>query len=319
MDGCFLPLYSKRVESAFSKESYSKLVTEDCTRFILSVLAGAGGSTMTFQDLVFMDLRQRIPLQNITNALRCLYHWGLIDQDMQVTQIGRMIDGLPRVSTEVGTFILHMLQYTNIHFDDILILGAFLENPKMLFNLTKLDYNKGDFEFVGMKKTYSKEIGNPMFDFMCGFITIDDLWVADILGDSQVSKKQGVLDTILRDLRLDRRSFGNFLALVALLRDNFYKIGASIRAENKRVRFSSLSSIQCVSYFNQVNQVIKGLSTRDEFHYNPGREKWVCTSTGMEIYLPASEAKRIYLPSYIVMGNGRTKKYDIMTDLIIRM
>jgi hypothetical protein len=230
-----------------------------------------------------------------------------------------MIDGLPRVSTEVGTFILHMLQYTNIHFDDILILGAFLENPKMLFNLTKLDYNKGDFEFVGMKKTYSKEIGNPMFDFMCGFITIDDLWVADILGDSQVSKKQGVLDTILRDLRLDRRSFGNFLALVALLRDNFYKIGASIRAENKRVRFSSLSSIQCVSYFNQVNQVVKGLSTRDEFHYNPGREKWVCTSTGMEIYLPASEAKRIYLPSYIVMGNGRTKKYDIMTDLIIRM
>lgn len=335
MDGCFLPLYSKRVEDSFSKESYSKLVTEDCTRFILSVLvtsnptpsfdsgssSSSGAAPMSFQDLVFMDLRQRIPIQNITNALRCLYHWGLIDQDMQVTQIGRMLNELPRVTTEVGTFILHMLQYTNIHFDDILILGAFLENPKMLIGLTRLDYNKGDFEFVGMKKTYSKVIGNPMFDFLCGFITIEDLWVADILGStsSGVSVKAGVLDTILKDLRLDRKTFGNFLALVALLRENFYKIGAATRVDSNCVRFSTLSSIQCVSYFNQVTQVIKGLSTRDEFHYNASREKWVCTSTGMEIYLPATDAKRVYLPSYIVMGNGRTKKYDIVTDLIIKV
>lgn len=314
MDGCFLPLYSKEVESSFSKESYSKLVVEDCSRFLLSLIAS--GHAKNFKDFVFMDLRQKIPLQNITNALKTLYHQGLINADLSITQFGRILNDSPRVNTSVGSFVLHMICYTNCDFDDIFTMAAFYENPRAALGLTKLNYEKGDFEFLGMKKTYSKDIGNPLFDFMCGISTVQDIWLDDVI------KGTKILETVLRDVRMDRKGLGNFLALVATLREYFYKLGISGNRGKWRVKFKNLNAAQCISYFNQVNRVIVGLGTRNEFRYNHTKEVWVCNSNTMEYYIPPSASSgisRIYLPTYIIMGNSRTKKYDIVTDFVVKV
>ncbi len=319
MDGCFLPLYSQKVEHAFVKESYSKLVVEDCSRFLLSLIS-SGFAQGGFKDFVFMDLRQKIPLQNITNALKTLFHYGLIDSNLAITRYGKMLNEIPRVSTHVGAFVFHMITYTDCHLDDIFAMAAFLENPRAASGIAKLGYDKGDFDFVGMKKTYSKEIGNPMFDFLCGLATVEDLWVEDLFENSNV------LATVLRDVRMDRKGYGNLLALIATLRDYFYKLGVtgdrSGTTGSKRTKFRTLTASQCVSYFAQVNRVVVGLGTRSEFAYNKRKEKWVCSSNTMEYYIPQQATEgtlRVYLPTYIIMGSARSKKYDIVTDFVVKV
>lgn len=324
MDGCFLPLYPERVANAFVKESYSKLVVEDCSRFLLSLIA-SGFAKGGFQDFVFMDLRQKIPLQNITNALKTLFHYGLIDSNLTITRFGKMLNETPRVSTHVGTFVFHMITYTDCHLDDIFAMAAFMENPRSAIGLTKIGYDKGDFDFVGMKKTYSKEIGNPMFDYLCGLATVEDLWVEDLFENSNI------LATVLKDVRMDRKGYGNLLALIATLRDYFYKLGITGNKESsmgvgsrggKRTRFRTLTASQCVAYFAQVNRVITSLGTRSEFVYDSKKEKWVCPSNTMEYYIPQQATEgisRVYLPTYLIMGNPRSKKYDIVTDFVVKV
>ena len=316
MDGCFLPLYSKETENSFLRESYSKLVTEDCSEFILSFLVA--GNAKSFKDFVFMDLRQKIPIQNIANSLRSLFHWGLIDEDLVPTTMGIFKNKMPRVAPKIASFVLHMLQYTNIAVNDIMVLAAFFQDSRMVWGLVKLDYTGGDFEFSDMKKTFSKEIGNPMFDFLCGYTTMEELWLEDIL-ISEENPKGLKLDTIMADIKIDRKSYGNFLALVALLHENFYKSGSLLHVASGRVSFKNLSSVQVVSYFNQVNQVIRAISTQEEFRYSPKREKWVCTSNGIEYFYGERNGILLYLPSYIVMGSSYNGKYDIVTNLIIKV